>query len=374
MSNDLIIDKLTPKYISEECLGIKYTNSISTDWPVSSVSNAGTLGDYYDKNFKGTGTLFSSVPKKENIKNYNDLLKALYWCLIDPKDDYKSNRYTFENLEQLLTRFAFYLRHFISIINTEKNLLYKGWVDGLVNVTIKQKRLGDSKFAPTTQKKTSGCAQSVVNILTKLSIEVNKWRAELRKQKKESLNRSVYPPSRKAVSGVSSNTGLSKSRQNVSKGEPFDKESSDKNQNTKKKQKNGTKNINPKNNNKSDLRNSKVSSKSNMCTYRYENNLENGECSIELPANATVLDFKKLLFKIYTQKGYALDEDFSQGYGTVTIIFAGKDLLNEIVLKNLNIGEDTALSVYIRENKDIFLKTAKALQFDQHAVEDSSDN
>ncbi len=373
MSNDLIIDKLIPKYISEECLGIKYTNSISTGWPVSSVSNASTLGYYYDKNFKGAGTLFSSVPKNKDIKNYNDLLKALYWCLIDPIDDYKSNRYTLENLEKLLTRFAFYLRHFISIINKEKNLLYKGWVDGLVKVTIKQKRLGDSKSAPTTQTKTSDCEQLVEKILTRLFPEVNKWRAELRKQKKESLNRSVYPPSREAVSGVSSNTGLSKSSRNVSKDAPFDKESSDKDQNTKKKQKNETKNINSKNNNKSDLRNSKVSSKSNMCTYRYENNLEDGECSIELPADATVLDFKKLLFKIYTKKGYALDKDFRQENGTVKIIFAGKDLLNDIVLKGLNIGE-TPLYVYIRESQDIFLKTAKALKIDPNADDDSSDN
>ena len=52
----------------------------------------------------------------------------------------------------------------------------------------------------------------------------------------------------------------------------------------------------------------------------------------------------------------------------IKILFAGKDLLNNIILDRLEIG-NSILFAYIRSTEDIFLMTAKALQINKSTDE-----
>lgn len=88
----------------------------------------------------------------------------------------------------------------------------------------------------------------------------------------------------------------------------------------------------------------------------YTTSFEDGNQSITLPDSATVEDFKKELYKEYAAK-YNIGGTYEDA--SIKIIFAGKELLDDIGLEELEI-EDTPVFAYIRELDDIFLQTAKA--------------
>ena len=56
----------------------------------------------------------------------------------------------------------------------------------------------------------------------------------------------------------------------------------------------------------------------------------------------------------------------------IKVIFAGKDLLDDIVVDELEIGNDK-LFVYIKSLDDILLLTAKALRIDKKDDDDEED-
>lgn len=153
-------DYITQEYISEKCLGIKYKTTPT--WPPKLLNTSGTLGYYYDEDFKDRGTLFQSKPKKENIKNYNDLLKALYWCV---------NRYS--NLEALLTNVEFYLECLLLLIKRNQN-----WFGGLR--TVRKKVGGRGKVVITTTYPDAPNAQKAIDTLYK---DVKKWLEEVKSEK-----------------------------------------------------------------------------------------------------------------------------------------------------------------------------------------------
>lgn len=294
-------DYITQEYISEKCLGIKYKTTPT--WPPKLLNTSGTLGYYYDEDFKDRGTLFQSKPKKENIKNYNDLLKALYWCV---------NRYS--NLEALLTNVEFYLECLLPLIKRNQD-----WVDGVKKKKVTSKR---GKIVITKIIQLDEPAKAAIN---KLYNNVKKWLEEVKSEKAETK------------------IGISEKRTNAAQSTKQVKQSN-KSTNTKQGK--------------------------NTITINYTTNLVDGDQSITLPANATVKDFKKELFKKY-KNDYDLVENYGL-QGTFSVIFAGKELLNDIVLKELKI-EDTPVYVYVRENKDILLMTAKGLKVKKEDLNKGSD-
>lgn len=96
--------------------------------------------------------------------------------------------------------------------------------------------------------------------------------------------------------------------------------------------------------------NSKGKEKSHK--YFYQIFTEGNISEIILESNAKVVDLKKIIAK----------KNNVDNIDNIKIIFAGKDLLNEIVLGTLKIGS-TVLYVYIRSTEDLLLMTAKALKF-----------
>lgn len=102
-------------------------------------------------------------------------------------------------------------------------------------------------------------------------------------------------------------------------------------------------------------------SNENRNIYFVKINKEDGVLEIELDDDATVMKLKEKIGKIKHVKNLA----------NIKIIFAGKELLNDLVLKYLNIG-DIVLFVYIRTEEDILLLTAKALKIGEE--EDYSDD
>lgn len=91
-----------------------------------------------------------------------------------------------------------------------------------------------------------------------------------------------------------------------------------------------------------------VVSKPNI--YLYQTNRMSKIGRIELSPEATVKDFKIAIAK----------ENHVDNLANIKILFAGKDLLDDIVLAAMNIG-NKPIFVYIRSTEDILLMSAKAL-------------
>ena len=85
-------------------------------------------------------------------------------------------------------------------------------------------------------------------------------------------------------------------------------------------------------------------------TYNYQTNKSEKLQKISLLPNATVATFKSALAKRENVKA-----------SNVRVLFAGKELLDNILLEALDVGTST-IFVYIRSDEDILLLTAKALQ------------
>lgn len=96
--------------------------------------------------------------------------------------------------------------------------------------------------------------------------------------------------------------------------------------------------------------NSKGKEKSHK--YFYQIFTEGNIREIILESKAKVVDLKKII----------AEKNNVDNIANIKILFAGKDLLNEIVLETLKIGS-TVLYVYIRSTEDLLLMAAKALRF-----------
>lgn len=83
----------------------------------------------------------------------------------------------------------------------------------------------------------------------------------------------------------------------------------------------------------------------------------------KLKIGTTVKQFKLILAK----------ENKVKNPANIKVIFAGKDLLEDIVLDELNIGK-IPLFIYIRTEKEIFLMTAKALKIGEEEEDDDDDD
>lgn len=92
--------------------------------------------------------------------------------------------------------------------------------------------------------------------------------------------------------------------------------------------------------------------------YLYQTNKSNEPKEICLSEDATVKTLKR---EIANDNGV-------NNLSNIKILFAGKELLDKIILDQLEIGE-SKLFVYIRSDEEIFLMTAKALQFGQESSE-----
>ena len=93
--------------------------------------------------------------------------------------------------------------------------------------------------------------------------------------------------------------------------------------------------------------------------YFYQTNKDETVKTAELDQEATVKDLKDVIMK----------RNDVQNLESIKIIFAGKELINDIILKSLEIG-DAYLFVYIKYEEDILLMTAKALQFNFDSFSD----
>ena len=109
---------------------------------------------------------------------------------------------------------------------------------------------------------------------------------------------------------------------------------------------------------KSDVKEVKLDSK--KIKYFYQTNVESEINEIEMYEEATVRDMKE---KIREERGI-------KNLSDIKIIFAGKELLNDLVLEKLKIG-DIKLFIYIRTQEDILLLTAKALQINEYSTDES---
>lgn len=91
--------------------------------------------------------------------------------------------------------------------------------------------------------------------------------------------------------------------------------------------------------------------------YHYQTNQSNDVEEIELNQDATVATMKMEIAKRNNAKA-----------SNIRILFAGKELLDTILLESLDIGDSTVF-VYIRSEEDILLLTAKALQVIDYSYE-----
>lgn len=96
----------------------------------------------------------------------------------------------------------------------------------------------------------------------------------------------------------------------------------------------------------------------NKNRYYFQTNLDSRPCKIELDSDATVKTLKKAI----------ADRNHVENLSNIKILFAGKELLNDIILEKLDVG-DSKLFVYIRSDEDILLLTAKALLVDMPSSE-----
>ncbi|KAK8896206.1 hypothetical protein M9Y10_014101 [Tritrichomonas musculus] len=92
--------------------------------------------------------------------------------------------------------------------------------------------------------------------------------------------------------------------------------------------------------------------------YLYQTNKSNEPKEICLSEDATVKTLKREI----------ANDNGANNLSNIKILFAGKELLDKIILDQLEIGE-SKLFVYIRSDEEIFLMTAKALQFGQESSE-----
>ena len=90
--------------------------------------------------------------------------------------------------------------------------------------------------------------------------------------------------------------------------------------------------------------------------YLYQTNKSNEPKEICLSEDATVKTLKREI----------ANDNGANNLSNIKILFAGKELLDKIILDQLEIGE-SKLFVYIRSDEEIFLMTAKALQFGQES-------
>lgn len=104
-------------------------------------------------------------------------------------------------------------------------------------------------------------------------------------------------------------------------------------------------------------------SNENRNIYFVQINKEDDVLEIELDDDATVMTLKERIKTIKHVKNLA----------NIKVIFAGKELLNDLVLKSLNIG-DIVLFIYIRTEEDILLLTAKALKIGEEEEDYSDDD
>lgn len=89
---------------------------------------------------------------------------------------------------------------------------------------------------------------------------------------------------------------------------------------------------------------------------KYHLEIGKGEkVDIELPYGTRVKQLREKLQRTYG----------ASTVGNVKVLLAGKELLDDIVLNELNPG-DATLFVYVRSEEDILLLTAKALKVDQN--------
>lgn len=106
----------------------------------------------------------------------------------------------------------------------------------------------------------------------------------------------------------------------------------------------------------------KSKKKSGKYKISYQSNKDDEPIDTSLSYGTNVKQFKEIIAKKYNVENLA----------DIKIIFAGKDLLNDIVIDELNVG-DTVLNVYIRSIDDIFLMTAKALRVTKDDRSEESD-
>lgn len=97
--------------------------------------------------------------------------------------------------------------------------------------------------------------------------------------------------------------------------------------------------------------------------YLFQTNRMSSIGRIELDPEATVRDFKIAI---------ARDNDVDN-LADIKILFAGKDLLDDIVMANMNIS-NTILFIYIRNTDDILLMTAKALRINKDEIDSDDDD
>lgn len=91
--------------------------------------------------------------------------------------------------------------------------------------------------------------------------------------------------------------------------------------------------------------------------YHYQTNQSNDVEEIGLNQDATIATMKMEIAKRNNAKA-----------SNIRILFAGKELLDTILLESLDIGDSTVF-VYIRSEEDILLLTAKALQVIDYSYE-----
>lgn len=89
-------------------------------------------------------------------------------------------------------------------------------------------------------------------------------------------------------------------------------------------------------------------------TYYFKANTSDDLCQIELETGATVRDLKRAIAK----------QNKVNNLARIKIIFAGKDLVDDIVLDELEVN-NVILFVYIQSQEDILLLSAKAFHIDE---------
>ena len=97
--------------------------------------------------------------------------------------------------------------------------------------------------------------------------------------------------------------------------------------------------------------------------YFYQVNSESETKFVDLAPNAKVIDMKKIIKK---RNGVKNVEN-------IKVLFVGKDLLDDLLLKSLDIGS-TILYIYIRTEEDVLLMTAKALKIPKIPVDDNGND
>ncbi|KAK8896583.1 hypothetical protein M9Y10_014491 [Tritrichomonas musculus] len=88
-----------------------------------------------------------------------------------------------------------------------------------------------------------------------------------------------------------------------------------------------------------------------LIAYKYQTNRSDDICEVKLRESGKVGEMKELIGK----------KNDVPNINNIKILFAGKNLVDDLVVSDLEVGEAT-LFVYIRSEEDIFLMTANALK------------